>query len=83
MLLMDISIYIQEHMLTALSYGAPPHGGFAIGLDRYIALLVGRGDSSVPIRDVIAFPKSIEGNDLMTKCPVEATSLQLSRCEEH
>uniref|UniRef100_A0A915PIN8 Aminoacyl-tRNA synthetase class II (D/K/N) domain-containing protein n=1 Tax=Setaria digitata TaxID=48799 RepID=A0A915PIN8_9BILA len=68
-----------EHLLKALSYGAPPHGGFAIGLDRYIALLVGRGDSSVPIREVIAFPKSKEGNDLMTGCPAEVTSSQLSR----
>lgn len=80
-MIVDLSIYIQEHMLKALSYGAPPHGGFAIGLDRYIALLVGRGNPSVPIRDVIAFPKSKEGNDVMTKCPVEATPIQLSRYE--
>nr|CRZ23185.1 Bm15491 [Brugia malayi] len=73
------SLEEMEHMIKALSYGAPPHGGFAIGLDRYVALLFGRGDSSVPIRDVIAFPKSKEGNDLMTKCPVEATPSQLSR----
>ncbi|VDN33002.1 unnamed protein product [Gongylonema pulchrum] len=45
-----------DHMLVALSYGAPPHGGFAIGLDRYMALLVGRGDSSVPIRE---FPERL------------------------
>uniref|UniRef100_A0A1I8EQU0 AA_TRNA_LIGASE_II domain-containing protein n=1 Tax=Wuchereria bancrofti TaxID=6293 RepID=A0A1I8EQU0_WUCBA len=73
------SLEEMEHMIKALSYGAPPHGGFAIGLDRYVALLVGRGNSSVPIRDVIAFPKSKEGNDLMTRCPVEATPSQLSR----
>ncbi|KAK6108039.1 tRNA synthetases class II (D K and N) family protein [Brugia pahangi] len=73
------SLEEMEHMIKALSYGAPPHGGFAIGLDRYVALLFGRGNSSVPIRDVIAFPKSKEGNDLMTRCPVEATPSQLSR----
>ncbi|VDN07601.1 unnamed protein product [Thelazia callipaeda] len=68
-----------EHMLKALSYGAPPHGGFALGLDRYIALLVGRGDSSLSIREVIAFPKSKEGKDLMTGSPVEPTTSELDR----
>lgn len=71
--------YIQKHLLEALSCGAPPHGGFAIGLDRYIALLVGRGDTSVPIRDVIAFPKSKEGNDVMSGSPALPSREQLER----
>lgn len=68
-----------EHLLEALSLGAPPHGGFALGLDRYVALLCGRGDSSVPIRDVIAFPKSKEGHDVMCAAPTAPTEEQLSR----
>uniref|UniRef100_F1L0R2 Aspartyl-tRNA synthetase n=1 Tax=Ascaris suum TaxID=6253 RepID=F1L0R2_ASCSU len=68
-----------NHLLEALSFGAPPHGGFALGLDRYIALLLGKGDSSVGIRDVIAFPKSKEGRDLMSDCPAEPLEEQLQR----
>uniref|UniRef100_A0A915BSU9 Aminoacyl-transfer RNA synthetases class-II family profile domain-containing protein n=1 Tax=Parascaris univalens TaxID=6257 RepID=A0A915BSU9_PARUN len=68
-----------NHLLEALSFGAPPHGGFALGLDRYIALLLGKGDSSVGIRDVIAFPKSKEGRDLMSDCPAEPLEEQLER----
>ncbi|KHN88801.1 Aspartate--tRNA ligase, mitochondrial [Toxocara canis] len=68
-----------NHLLEALSFGAPPHGGFAIGLDRYIALLLGNGDSSVGIREVIAFPKSKEGRDLMSDCPADPLDEQLDR----
>ncbi|VDM39999.1 unnamed protein product [Toxocara canis] len=68
-----------NHLLEALSFGAPPHGGFAIGLDRYIALLLGNGDSNVGIREVIAFPKSKEGRDLMSDCPADPLDEQLDR----
>ncbi|XP_055635147.1 aspartate--tRNA ligase, mitochondrial [Toxorhynchites rutilus septentrionalis] len=55
-----------KHLLAALECGCPPHGGFAIGLDRYIALLC----NAHSIRDVIAFPKTLDGKDLLSKAPV-------------
>jgi aspartyl-tRNA synthetase len=61
------------YMLEAFSYGAPPHGGIALGLDRLVTILCNR-DS---IRDVIAFPKTQKGQDLMTDSPGEATDRQL------
>ena len=53
------------HLLDALSYGAPPHGGFALGFDRFIALLT----KSVSIADTLAFPKSSVGTDPLTGAP--------------
>ncbi|KAE9547462.1 hypothetical protein FO519_009327 [Halicephalobus sp. NKZ332] len=55
--------------LQALSFGAPPHGGFALGLDRYVTCLASGGDSKATVRDVIAFPKTKEGRCLMMKTP--------------
>ncbi|XP_025152367.1 aspartate--tRNA ligase, mitochondrial isoform X2 [Harpegnathos saltator] len=54
-----------SHMLEALTYGAPPHGGIALGLDRLVCMLC----NAKNIKSVIAFPKSIEGQDLMAGAP--------------
>jgi len=60
-------------LLDALSYGAPPHGGIAFGLDRLVALMAGVDQ----IRDVIAFPKTQRGQDLLVETPARVTEKQL------
>lgn len=61
------------HMLEAFTYGAPPHGGCAVGIDRIVMLL----QNEPNIREVIAFPKTGEGKDLMIGAPAEMGSAQV------
>jgi len=60
-------------LLDALTYGAPPHGGIAFGLDRIVTLMCG----AESIRDTIAFPKTQRGQDLLVDAPAPATEQQL------
>ncbi len=60
-------------LLEALAFGAPPHGGIAFGLDRMVAMLAGVDQ----IRDVMAFPKTQRGQDLMVETPTPVTEKQL------
>jgi aspartyl-tRNA synthetase len=59
--------------LDALKMGAPPHGGFALGIERFVALFAGESN----IREVIAFPKTASGSDPLTGAPAPATDERL------
>jgi len=61
------------HILDAFSYGVPPHGGVALGLDRIFALL----ENEPNIREVIAFPKTGDGRDLLMGAPSLVDEKQL------
>ena len=60
-------------LLEVMKMGAPPHGGFALGLDRFLALLAGQPN----IREVIAFPKAASGSEPMTGAPTDVPDAQL------
>jgi len=62
-----------RQILESFEYGAPPHGGIAPGIDRLVAILAGTGS----IRDVIAFPKTQSGSDLLFNSPAEVSPAQL------
>ncbi|MBI2592816.1 MAG: aspartate--tRNA ligase [Candidatus Colwellbacteria bacterium] len=62
-----------QHMLEAFEYGVPPHGGIAIGLDRILIPLIGEPN----IREVMTFPKTGDGRDLMMGAPSEIPEKQL------
>ena len=61
------------HLLEAFDFGVPPHGGIALGLDRVLMILL----NEPSIREVIAFPKTGDGRDLMIKAPAEIDEKQL------
>ncbi|MCP3762631.1 aspartate--tRNA ligase [Domibacillus sp. A3M-37] len=60
-------------LLDAFEYGTPPHGGIALGLDRFVMLLAGRTN----LRDTIAFPKTASAADVLTNAPGEVSNAQL------
>ncbi|KAK8100123.1 hypothetical protein PG999_010497 [Apiospora kogelbergensis] len=69
----DAGVRQFSHLLEALRAGCPPHAGFAFGWDRFVSILAGV-DS---VRDVIAFPKSMNGEDKFVRSPTKMTKAQL------
>jgi len=65
------------HMLEAFSYGAPPHGGFAYGIDRVVMILAGEPN----IREVTPFPKDQKAKDLLLGAPAPVPAQQLKELE--
>ncbi|MEK7870177.1 MAG: amino acid--tRNA ligase-related protein, partial [Nitrospirota bacterium] len=61
------------HMIEAMAYGAPPHGGAAFGFDRLMMIFLNEPN----IREVMAFPKTGDGRDLMMDAPSEVSKEQL------
>ena len=61
------------HLLEAFKYGVPPHGGIAPGIDRFMMIL----ENEPNIREVIAFPKTGDGRDLLMGAPSEVSNEQL------
>ncbi|KAF2755133.1 hypothetical protein EJ05DRAFT_123432 [Pseudovirgaria hyperparasitica] len=70
----DASVGHFQHLLDVLRAGCPPHAGIALGLDRLVAVMLGKES----VRDVIAFPKSGKGEDLLVKSPSVMTESQLA-----
>lgn len=68
--LLNLDTRMFDYFIEALESGCPPHGGIAIGLDRTLAILLGKQS----IREVIAFPKAASGRDLLVQCPHELSS---------
>jgi len=64
-----------SHLFEALRPGCPPHAGIAIGFDRLIAVMTGQES----VKDVMVFPKSSKGEDMMVKSPARMTDAELSR----
>ena len=64
-------------LMNAFKYGAPPHGGLALGFDRFVSILAGLDT----IRDVIAFPKNNSGRDVMNECPSPLDPAQLDELQ--
>lgn len=60
-------------LMEALEYGAPPHGGIALGFDRFVMLLAGRSN----LRDTILFPKTASASCLLTEAPSRVSENQL------
>ncbi|XP_025421969.1 aspartate--tRNA ligase, mitochondrial [Sipha flava] len=73
--ILKLPIETMSHLIEALRSGCPPHGGVALGVDRLLSILCNTNS----IRDVIAFPKTFEGKDLLTGSPSEITKEDMER----